>query len=290
MTFPHDGIIVPLLTPLTSGDALDKPALRALIRHCLDGGVDGLFIGGTAGLGPLLTDRVWRDLMETALNEVGDPDRLQAGAIAPAAGQVLEKLEILERMGYRWFVATPPFYLPPRSTEDFHRHFATLADASGMGMILYNIPACTGCAIPESVVLDLAAEGLSTDCKDSSGDAPWFESLCEKGADKGLGMYMGLKPNFARLKAMGARGSVPVPANVFPTLFADAWRSPNDAIQQRIDRVWDLFVKGTDFLSASVYAISKIGMGSGLPLTGQAPADEATRRRVDDLLREFGII
>jgi dihydrodipicolinate synthase/N-acetylneuraminate lyase len=68
MRFPFAGIIVPLLTPLTSGDNVDKPALRALIRHCPGGGVDGLFVGGTAGLGPLLTE----------------PDWLQAGAIAPA--------------------------------------------------------------------------------------------------------------------------------------------------------------------------------------------------------------
>ncbi len=49
------GIIATLLTPLTSGDKVDKPALRALIRPCLDGPVERpLFIGKTVGLGPLL--------------------------------------------------------------------------------------------------------------------------------------------------------------------------------------------------------------------------------------------
>ncbi|MFP4350474.1 MAG: hypothetical protein ACLFQY_19450, partial [Desulfococcaceae bacterium] len=52
---PFAGIIVPLLTPLTSGDKVDKPVLRALTRHCLDGPVERpLFIGKTVGLGPLL--------------------------------------------------------------------------------------------------------------------------------------------------------------------------------------------------------------------------------------------
>jgi len=290
MRFPFAGIIVPLLTPLTSGDNVDKPALRALIRHCLDGGVDGLFVGGTAGLGPLLTERAWRDLMETAMDEVGEPDRLQAGAIAPATGQVLEKLKILEDIGYRWFVATPPFYLPPRSIEDHRRHFSILAESTSMKMIIYNIPACTGAAVPEEVLLEFSSQGISTDCKDSSGDTARFEGLCERGVEAGLGMYMGLKPDFARLKQIGARGCVPVPANVLPGLFAEAWKSPGKEIQARIDRVWDVFVQGTDFLSASVYALSRMGIGSGRPLTGQAPANEFMQQKVDELLREFRVI
>lgn len=98
--------------------------------------------------------------METALDEVGDPDRLQAGAIAPATGQVLGKLKALVEIGYCWFAATPPFYLPPRSIEDHRRHFSILAEATAMGMIIYNIPACTGTAVPEAVLTEFAAPGF----------------------------------------------------------------------------------------------------------------------------------
>ena len=39
-----EGVIVPLLTPLDEKECVDESALRALIRHCLDGGVDGIFV------------------------------------------------------------------------------------------------------------------------------------------------------------------------------------------------------------------------------------------------------
>ena len=50
-----EGVIVPLLTPADGQERVDEPEMRALIRHCIEGGADALFTGGTGGLGALAT-------------------------------------------------------------------------------------------------------------------------------------------------------------------------------------------------------------------------------------------
>ena len=63
------GVIPPLLTPTDAQDRVDEPALRRSIRRLIDADVHGLFVGGTAGEGPLLADREWSRLMEIAFDE-----------------------------------------------------------------------------------------------------------------------------------------------------------------------------------------------------------------------------
>ena len=63
------GVIPPVLTPTDAQDRVDEPALRQSIRRLIEAGVNGLFIGGTAGEGPLLVEREWSRLMEIAFDE-----------------------------------------------------------------------------------------------------------------------------------------------------------------------------------------------------------------------------
>ena len=67
-----EGVVVPLLTPVDENEHVDESAFRTLIGHCIRGGADGLFVGGTSGFGPLLTDDQWKRLMEIARDEVPD--------------------------------------------------------------------------------------------------------------------------------------------------------------------------------------------------------------------------
>jgi hypothetical protein len=74
--------LYPIITPIDASEAVDEKAFRANIRRCLDAGVDGIFAGGSAGMGPLLSDTQWRRAMEIAYDEVGDKKTLLGGAIA----------------------------------------------------------------------------------------------------------------------------------------------------------------------------------------------------------------
>lgn len=75
------GLVVPVLTPLVDDTTVDETVLRTLLTRCRDGGAHGLFIGSTAGLGPLLTDRAAARFFEVARDDIQDELPLLAGVI-----------------------------------------------------------------------------------------------------------------------------------------------------------------------------------------------------------------
>ena len=65
------GVIVPVITPIDDHEDVDEPAFRRALGRLVRAGVQGIFVGGSAGEGPLLTDRQWRRTMEIGFDEVG---------------------------------------------------------------------------------------------------------------------------------------------------------------------------------------------------------------------------
>ena len=75
------GIIVPIITPVDADDRVDEGSFRKIIRHVIDGGAHGLFVGGSAGEGPLLTEMEWTRMMEIARDENGNKVSLLGGVM-----------------------------------------------------------------------------------------------------------------------------------------------------------------------------------------------------------------
>jgi 4-hydroxy-tetrahydrodipicolinate synthase len=282
------GVVVPILTPLLDDTTIDETAFRSLLRRCHNGGVHGLFVGGTAGLGPLLTDWAVTQLLEIAQDEAGDDLPLLAGVIETSTPRAINRIRQVEALGYKQFVITPAFYLAIHEHEEFLAHFGACRDATDMEMVLYNIPVCTGSCIPIETILEMRRRGWITTVKDSSGDMGYFSALCQRGRDSGLKVFQGLKPELQRLVELGASGVVPVPANLDPRTFTDAWDAAWGSdpgilapLQTRIDLLWDTLVKGTDFMSRTLCALSELGIGSGHVMTPfeSAPAEEHERIR-----------
>lgn len=287
-TTPLAGVIPPVLTPMTDDVTVDEPAFAALLKRMIDAGADGLFVGGTAGLGPLLTEAPWRRMVEIGQETAGGRVPVLAGVMETSTARAVERVRTLAAMGVKRYVLTPTFYITPRTADQFLRHFGAAAEASDLEMIVYNIPACTGSAIPPEVMLDMARRGWTRTVKDSSGDREVFETLCREGAAVGLGVFQGLKPELAWLAEIGAAGIVPVPANVEPETLVEGWRAATagdtdrlPALQARIDALWGTLVEGYDFLSGAAYALSRQGMGSGYLPMPLSPCNPERQKAVD---------
>ena len=267
-----DGIIPPVLTPLTAKQKVDIPALKALMHKLIEGGVSALFMGGTAGLGSILTAADYELVIATALEEAPDGFPILCGVLEPSTARALERIQLLESLNAEFFVTVTPYYV--RATEDdaLLRHFAAQRDATNMEMVLYNMPGCTGVTIPQELVFEMVKRGWTASCKDSSGDKAYIEALCQNTSEIGLKVYQGMCPDFAWLNEIGAAGAVPVPSNVYPELFVSGWNNKADAtavteIQKDIDRRWDELVVGTDYTSRSIRALVEQDIGTGtLPL------------------------
>lgn len=264
-----DGIIPPVLTPLTENQHVDISALKALITKLIDGGASALFMGGTAGLGSILTATDYELVIATALETAPADYPVLCGVLEPSTARALERIKLLESLGAEFFVTVTPYYVKATADAALLRHFGAQRDATDMEMVLYNMPGCTGVNISPELVLDMTRRGWTSSCKDSSGDKTYFEALCRNNAESGLKVYQGMCPDFAWLHALGASGAVPVPANARPELFVSGWENRGDdgmigGIQTEVNQVWDELVAGTDYTSGSIRALAGQGIGTGV--------------------------
>ena len=282
------GIIPPMPTPLTPDGAIDVGALGRLADHLVSGGVDGAFIAGTSGMGPLLTERQYGRLAESALTSFDGRLPVLAGVIETSTARALERIRLLESLGYRQFVLTSTFYLPPANAEQLLSHFGICAEATDMQMVVYDIPVCTGVSIAVETIAEMARRGWTRMVKDSSGDAEHFAELCRVGNEQGLAILQGLLPDMAGLIKMGAAGCVPVTANVRPDLFAAAWGAAQQgdaattaALQAKIDGMWHTLVAPGDFLSGSLYVLARAGLLQEVLPDPLRPAEAGRRAAID---------
>jgi 4-hydroxy-tetrahydrodipicolinate synthase len=288
------GVIPPLLTPTDSQDRVDEPALRQSIRRMIEAGVHGLFLGGSAGEGPLLADREWDRLMEIAHDENAGRLPLLAGVQDTSTRKVTDKISRVAAMGYHYYVATPTFYVSPRSASEHLRLYdACRAAAPDLELIAYNIPQLTGSGLAVETIVELARRGWIRYCKESSGDLPFLRRVINEGRDVGLRVLMGDERNCAAGLRAGAVGLVNLCVNVEPQTYLQIYEAAQrrdeaalQACQRRIDELVEtVALSGPCFITGPKYWLSRLGIGQGAPVSPLEPVSVKQAALIDAFMK-----
>jgi 4-hydroxy-tetrahydrodipicolinate synthase len=284
------GIIPPILTPLRQNRPC-LPGLLQLLDRVYRAGCSAAFVGGTAGVGPLLPDADWEAVVAEALAWSRGRCPVLVGVMETSTARAIARLKRLEALGGTCAVITPTFYVTLRSEDEFLRHFDACRAATGLELVVYNIPICTGSAIPSEVLIECFRRGICQTVKDSSGDRDAFAKVCLDERCSGLDMLQGVRADLGWLTKIGAAGLVPVPANIDPEAFTEAWRSVASGdraamarSQMRIDAVWDGLVEDGDWISGMAWAAGAQGIGDGMPIAPLNPCAPARRKRIEALI------
>jgi 4-hydroxy-tetrahydrodipicolinate synthase len=205
----------------------------------------------------------------------------------------VEKVRRLRALGYRHYVVTPTFYVAGRTAAEHLRLFGACRDADGgMELIPYNIPQVVGSEIAVETLCQGARRGWFRCCKESSGDPAYLRRLLTEGRDLGLTVLAGEERKAADALRAGAVGLVPVCANIEPApylgLCAAVCRGDGaeaGRLQGRINLLVDtLILGGTCWLAGPKYALARLGIGRGTPLSPLQPVEEAQAGRIDAFL------
>ncbi|MCC7353666.1 MAG: dihydrodipicolinate synthase family protein [Anaerolineae bacterium] len=287
------GVVVPIIVPLDDDERVDEASFRKLIRRLIQNGVHGIFAGGTAGEGPLLTMPEWVRMVEIAYDENKGAVPLLGGVMDTSTRRVLEKIGVLSRIGYRYFVVTPTYYITLKTPDENLRLFGECKEHSdGMEMIAYNIPSTTGSTISVETMYEMGRRGWIRYCKESSEDWHYFTRLVAAGKELGLKVLMGSEPNATNALQAGACGIVPVCANAEPEAFVAAYeasqRGDVAALRRCHERIMyireALVMAGSCWLAGIKYAVSRQGMGSGKLLSPLQPLTAEEKRRLEERL------
>lgn len=290
------GVVVPVITPLGDDETVDETAFRAQIDRLIDAGVGGLFVGGSAGEGPLHTETEWRRMIEIAGVAVDGRVPLLGGVADTSTRRVVDKIERIAATGaYQFFVPTPTFYLANScAAEHLRLHETCWQHRGGMEMIAYNIPSCVGSALAPDTVVTMAANGWIRYCKESSGDRDTLLHYLNDGGPVGLQTLVGDEPLIVAGLIAGGVGFVPVLGNVVPELCVGIFDAVSrgdlaDAVERhaRLMRIRDvLLLAGDCWLSGIKYAVSTMGIGNGRISSPLQPTGDQQKEAIAAVLAE----
>jgi 4-hydroxy-tetrahydrodipicolinate synthase len=202
---PFGRLITAMVTPFAEDGSLDRAAAGRLAARLVDEqNHDALVISGTGGESPTTTDAEKSDLVRAVVDSVGDRARVIAGVGTFDTAHTAHLAEQAAKAGaHALLVVTPYYSRPPQS--GLVRHFRTVADATELPVILYDIPHRTGTPIATETLLEVAGHERIVAVKDAKGDLAASARVL---AETDLAYYAGDDAMTLPLLAVGGSGVV----------------------------------------------------------------------------------
>jgi 4-hydroxy-tetrahydrodipicolinate synthase len=198
-------VITAIVTPFDDSLAVDEDAFVSLMNHLAANGSDGFVVCGTTGEAATLTDEEHLGLIELAVRERPPGVSIIAGAGSNDTRHAVHLTERASELGVDAILSVTPYYNRP-SRRGIRRHFEEVARASGVPVILYNIPSRTATDMPNDLLAELAQIERVDAVKQANDDnlAPI----------DGLAIYAGNDGTFARTLDMGEPGGILVSSHI----------------------------------------------------------------------------
>lgn len=221
-TGPVGVMLTAMATPFDADGALDVTGVQRLAVHLVDVlGNDGLVVNGTTGESPTTTDDEKATVVRAVKEAVGDRARVIAGVGTYDTAHSVHLAREAATAGADGLLVVTPYYSRPPQEGLLH-HFRTVADATDLPVVTYDIPKRTGVAIEVETLVRLAEHPRIVANKDAKGDleaAQWAMARCD------LGWYSGDDILNLPMLAVGANGFISVVGH----LVADRIRSMAEA-------------------------------------------------------------
>jgi len=282
--------VIPALTTPFQGATFSAKRLLANIDRYRSAGVHGYLLLGSTGEAPLLDLHERIDLLRAARQAI-PPDRpMLAGAGAESTAGAVANCRVAADCGAgAALVLTPHYYGPQMSEEALIGHFARVADASPIPVLLYDVPKFTHLSLPVEVVAELSEHGNIAGIKDSGGDLGRLKRLVESTAET-FDVVCGSHRIFVEGLVAGARAAILAAASVLPEVYVQLYDMAREGRQedarqllQEVTTASDLAV--TDYGVPGIKAAMDLrGLAGGSPRLPLLPAGQAAR---DKLGREL---
>jgi 4-hydroxy-tetrahydrodipicolinate synthase len=149
--------------------SVDLEGAAALAANLVDNGHDGLVVNGTTGESPTTTDVEKADLVRVVVEAVGHRAYIIAGAGSNNTAHTVELARAAAKAGARALLIVTPYYNKPPQ-EGVLAHFTTVADATDLPVMVYDIPGRTGIPIHTQTLLRMAEHPRIVAVKDAKGD------------------------------------------------------------------------------------------------------------------------
>jgi 4-hydroxy-tetrahydrodipicolinate synthase len=286
------GVLTALITPFSNKGVIDTNALRLLVDHSIEGGVDGVVACGSTGEFAALSEDERRLVVETVVEHTAGrvPVVAQTGATSTAAA--IRASRHAQESGADVLMLITPYY-EPLSLAEATGYIRTVAEAVELPVMLYNIPANTGLNLDAETVGTLAREFENIlYIKDSSGDMGQATQLIHHHREH-ISTIIGWDSLILAALTEGAAGVMAGTANILPREIVAVQRAvaAGDfaAAQAEWNRIYPLIdaILSVPFVPAVKAALGMLGHPVGTPRRPIADLDAASVARIEKLIAEL---
>ncbi|HVO00445.1 MAG TPA: 4-hydroxy-tetrahydrodipicolinate synthase [Steroidobacteraceae bacterium] len=214
------GSLVAIVTPMLEAGELDLEAWERLLELHLASGTSGIVVGGSTGESVALGDAEQDTLLAHARRRVAGRLKLVAGVGGSSTAVVVERVRALATAGLDALLVVTPAYNRP-TQEGLYRHFAAVAAAASVPVLLYNVPGRTAVDLLPATVARLAELPRIVGIKEAVGEAGRLRELLAA-VPAGFDVLSGDDATACASVLAGARGVISVTANVAPAAMAAA--------------------------------------------------------------------
>lgn len=280
-------VITAMVTPFRSSLEVDYGRAAELAVRLVEHGSEGVLVAGTTGESPTLDHGEKLKLFEAVLEAVGDRAAVIAGTGTNSTQASVKLTKQAEAIGVRAVMAVCPYYNKP-TQDGLYEHFAAIAGATDLPVMVYNIPGRTAVNLAPATALRLAELPNIVAIKEAAGSLDQTSELCRQ-APPGLRIYSGDDSLTLPMISVGASGVVSVASHLagerIARMCASYLAGDVEAARSLHFELWPLF--RVLFISTNpipVKAALRIaGFDCGpcrLPMTTLSPEHEAAVRRV----------
>lgn len=301
MTMNHDtildcltGVLPAAVTPLTEDGSIDHDGLTANLETWHDIGLSGYLILGSTGEQPLLSEFDRALVVETARRAIPDDQVLLVGTGQQGTAETIESTQRAADAGAdAALVVAPNYYVPALTVHALVRHYATIADASPIPILLYSVPPLTGFALLPAVTGELAGHENIIGIKDSSGQPSTLLAIRRQTRPDFRILSGSLTYSLGALVDGAADGLILAMANVAPELCVEMREAVRQGDTDHARELHRTLLWLNDTISGVAgykAAVEERGWAAGPPRSPLLPASQGARWQIREVLREVGLV
>ena len=285
------GLTVALITPFRDGE-VDFDTLRRLVHWHIEQGTDGLAPVGTTGESPTLDHTEHERVIAAVVEYAAGRLKVLPGTGSNSTREAIRLTRFAKKAGADGALLVGPYYNKP-TQEGYYRHFAAVAEAVDLPLVLYNIPGRTGSNILPETIARLAELPTVVGVKEATGS---LDQASQIAVSCPLTILSGDDSLTLPLLSVGGRGVISVVGNIVPRdmkALVTAFEAGRIAEAQEWHR--RLFPLCRDMLGV---ATNPIPVKAALQILGRAPGelrlplcplDAAGEARVRQTLQAYGL-
>ena len=287
------GAITAIVTPFKNGQ-LDEEAYRALIERQITEGIHGIVPCGTTGESPTLSHAEHKRVVEICLDQVKKRVPVIAGAGSNSTSESVELTKHAEAAGADYALLITPYYNKP-TQEGLFQHYKTIAGATKIPIVVYNVPGRTSVNLLPETMARLAAIPNIVGLKDATGDLKQGSKTLELCGDK-ITVLSGDDFTTFPLLCVGGMGVISVVSNAVP---ADMAGMCNAFFKGDLETAKKLHYKMWPLTEAMFYETNPVPVKTAMKLlkmcTGEVrqplcPMSEANENKLRKVMQKYGLI